>query len=60
MKNIKRHVSIKPCWTVGYFGCISISEFASLVYVPAGITSSRIGIKKLMPSLLASKVIIQL
>ena len=26
-------------------GCISISAFASLVYVPVGITSSAVGIK---------------
>ena len=50
VKSIKRQV-FKLSWTLSYisfnsyFNCISISAFAWLVCVPAGIMSSAVGIK---------------
>ena len=41
-------------------GCISISEFASLVCVPAGIRSSAVSYLKIVQSLQESKSISQL
>ena len=51
MKSINRHVKylnyvenlLVLVWTVT--GCVSISTFALLVCVPAGITSSAVGLK---------------